>query len=194
MALLLLAPLRSAGQETFGLRAAGGWQGMAGDLGGVFDGAVDFEFSILIPVGQVRVGGGSNIVSLAMDQVESTWSQVRFHALVGYPFARVGPFRPYAEARYTFRRLRPEDDRYFGGEDELLRDFVASGSGFEVVAGTEVALTGRLSLDLSGAVGMFTVSPDLRREGLGEVDSGTSWRLHAGIAWFPTRPVPGGGR
>ena len=110
-----------------------------------------------------------------------------FHGLVGYPLQLGGPFRPYAEARVVFRRLRPEDDRFFGsGEEELLRDFSTTGTGLEGVVGTEVILGPRVSLDFSGALSSFSLDPDLSEEGLGAIDSGSTWRLHAGVSWFPT--------
>ncbi len=183
--LLILGSVPVSAQDGIGFRFAFGWQDMAGDMADVFDGAVDAEASIFFPAGPFRLGGGANMVSLAMDELDATFSQVRFHLLVGYPLRLSGPIRPYVEARYTFRRLRPEDDRYFGGEDEVLRDFVASGSGVEGVLGAEIVVHPRLALDLSTAVSPFSVSPDLTREGLGPYDSGISWRVHAGISWYP---------
>ncbi len=180
-------------QDGVGFRMAFGWHELAGDMGQVFDGTVDAEFSILVPVRWIRVGGGANWASFQVSGEESSFSRLRFHGLLGFPFRVGSNLRPYLEARYTFHRFRPEDDRFFGGEDRLLRDFVASGSGFEGAAGVEVALGARTSLDLSGAVGTFSVSPDLADEGLGPLDSGTSWRLQAGVSWFPTRNPGSGG-
>jgi len=182
-----------AAQDGVGFRMAFGWHELVGEMGDAFDGAVDAEFSILVPVHRIRVGGGANWASFRVSGQESSFSRLRFHGLVGLPF-RLGPrLRPYLEARYTFQRFRPEDDRFFGGEDRLLRDFVASGSGFEGVAGVEIGLGARTSLDLSGAVGTFSVSPDLAEEGLGPLDSGTAWRLQAGVSWFPTHRSGGEG-
>ena len=183
IALLRTGPVGA--QDGIGFRFALGWQGMSGDMGKVFDGAVDAEGSLLFPVGPVRLGGGVNLVSLAMDDLDATFNQVRFHLLVGYPIRVSDWLRPYVEGRYTFRRLRPEDDRFFGGEDELLREFLASGSGVEGVLGAEIVLNPRLAVDFSGALSPFKVSPDLTREGLGPYDSGMSWRIQAGLAWFP---------
>lgn len=183
----------AAAQDGVGFRMAFGWHELAGEMGDAFDGTVDAEFSVLVPVRRIRVGGGANWASFRVSGQESSFSRLRFHGLVGFPF-RVGPrLRPYVEARYTFQRFRPEDDRFFGGEDRLLRDFAASGSGFEGVAGVEIGLGARTSLDLSGALGTFTVSPDLAEEGLGPLDSGTAWRLQAGVSWFPTRRSGGEG-
>jgi hypothetical protein len=167
-------------------RFAFGWQDMSGDMGEVLDGAVDAEFSIMYPVKAIRLGAGANWVSFAMDDFEESWSQVRFHFLVGYPYQVNEWLRPYVEGRATYRRLRPEDDRFYGGEEELLRDFVSSGTGFEGVVGTEFILSRAASIDVSFAGGAFSVSPDLSEEGLGAIDSGLAWRFHVGIAWFPT--------
>jgi len=175
----------SAQLDPLALRFGFGSQQMGGDLGDVLDGAVDAEFSLMVPVGRLRVGGGANWASLKMVDQEASWNKIRFHALVGFPLRLTERFRPYAEARYTFQRLRPEDDRFFGGEERLLRDFVTSGSGFEGVLGTEVTINHSVAVDLSGALGTLSLSPDLSEEGLGPVDSGSTWRLHAGVAWFP---------
>ena len=181
--LAVRAPL--AAQEGLGFHFAFGWQDTAGDLGDVFDPGVDAEFSVTAPVGPVRIGGGANLVSFDVSGQPASFSQVQLHALVAYPFRLTDQIRPYAQARLTHRRLRPEDDRYNGGEDALLRDFVASGWGFEGVVGAMLMLSPRAALDVSGALAPFSVSPDLSAEGLGPVDSGVSLRVHVGISWFP---------
>jgi hypothetical protein len=163
-----------------------GWQDMGGDLGDVYDGAVDAEFSIIYPVKAVRLGGGANWVSFAMDDFDESWSQTRFHLLVGYPFQLSERLRPYVEGRWVFRRLRPEDDRFYGGEEELLRDFSSTGNGLEGVLGTEIILNRAAAIDVAVAGGNVSISPDLSDEGLGEVDSGFAWRVHVGLSWFPT--------
>jgi hypothetical protein len=163
-----------------------GWQDVSGDMGDVLDGAVDAEFSIIHPVKSLRVGAGANWVSFAMDDFEESWNQVRLHLLVAYPFQLTERVRPYVEGRWTYRRLRPEDDRFFGGEEELLRDFVASGSAFEGVLGTEFVLTRAAAIDVAVAGSRFTVRPDLSDEGFENIDSGLAWRLHVGLSWFPT--------
>lgn len=185
-ALSLLSPVGAAAQEeSAGFRLALGWQALGGDIGSSFDGSVDAEFSILIPVSRLRVGGGANWASFAVTGAEASWNQIRFHGLIGIPFRLSETLHPYLEGRWTYRRLRPEDDRFFGGEDELLRDFKSAGHGIEGVAGLAFFLTPRLALDLSAALGSFSVAPDLSEEGLGAVDSGTSWRIHTGVSWFP---------
>ncbi len=174
-----------AQEETTGFRFSFGWQAMGGDMGSTFDGTVDAEFSILIPVWRLRVGGGANWASFDVSGEKESWNQIRFHGLVGMPFQLTEKVHPYLEGRWTYRRLRPEDDRFFGGEDKLLRDFKASGQGFEGVAGLAVFMGPRVALDVSAAFGAFSFSPDLSEEGLGSVDSGTSWRFDAGVSWFP---------
>ena len=183
---LWLAGPAAAQEDPLALRFAFGSQQMAGDLGDALDGAVDAEFTLAFPVGPVRMGGGANWASFEMDDQEASWSQLRFHGLVGYALRLTERFRPYAEARITFRRLRPEDDRYFGAEEEeLLRDFVTSGWGPEGVLGTEITINRAVAIDVSGAVSAFSLSPDLSAEGLGPIDSGQTWRFHIGVAWFP---------
>ena len=182
----LLAGASTAQAQTgphfrFGL----GWQDMSGDMGEVFDGAVDAEFSIIHPVKAVRLGAGANWVSLPMDDFEESWNQIRFHLLVAYPFQLTERIRPYIEGRWIYRRMRPEDDRFFGGEEELLRDFVVSGSSFEGVLGTQYVLNRAAAIDLAVGANPFSVSPDLSDEGLGEVDSGMAWRVHLALSWFP---------
>ncbi len=184
--LLCLVSRAAAQEDSFGFRFAFGWQELGGDIGDPFDGAVDAEFSILVPVSVLRVGAGANWASFAQTGADASWSQVRFHGLVGVPFRLSERVHPYIEGRWTFRHMRPEDDRFFGGEDELLRDFKATGHGLEGVAGVALFLSPRVALDLSAAMGSFGVSPDLGEEGLGPLDSGSSWRLHAGVSWFPT--------
>ncbi len=185
-AAILLGASQVGAQTGPHFRFAFGWQDMSGDMGDVLDGAVDAEFSIMVPARSVRLGAGANWVSFAMDDFEESWNQVRFHLLLGYPYQINEWLRPYAEARATYRRLRPEDDRFYGGEEELLRDFVASGTGFEGVIGTEFILSRAAAIDVSVAGGAFSVSPDLSDEGLGPIDSGFAWRFHVGVAWFPT--------
>jgi hypothetical protein len=176
----------SAQDGPVGFRFAFGSQHMGGDIGDALDRTIDAEFSILVPVRSMRVGGGANWGSFDVVGEEESWSQVRFHLLAGYAYPLTPLLRPYAEARWTYRRLRPEDDRFFGSEEEeLLRDFVAQGGGVEGVLGVEIVLAPKLAIDLSGAFGSFGVSPDLSEEGLGPIDSGTTWRLHAGVTWFP---------
>ncbi len=180
-----------------GFRFAFGWQDVAGDMGENLSGAVDAEFSFFIPVWRLRIGAGANWMSYGMHDFDESWSQIRFHLLAGYHFLPTARIRPYVEGRWTWQRLRPEDDRFYGGEDKILREFVASGPGLEGVAGVEIALGHRWAVDLSGAVGTYTVSPDISEDNpaLTPADSGTPWRLHAGIAWYPIRrAVSGGGR
>lgn len=187
--LLLLAglffPSPSSAQDGVGFRFAFGKQYMEGDLGTALDSGIDAEFSVLVPTGPVRLGGGANWVSYDVVGGRESWSQVGFHFLAGYAITVSESLRPYAEGRYTFRRLRPEGDRYFGGEEVLLGDFVSQGGGFEGVLGVEVVLHQRAAIDLSGAVATVSVSPDLSEEGFGPIDSGMAWRIHAGLTWFP---------
>jgi len=185
VACLLSLPTPVAGQGGAGFHFAFGWQDTAGDLGDVFDGGVDAEFSVTAPAGPLRVGIGANWVSFTVSGQESSFSQVQLHALAAFPIRLSDTFRPYVQARVTHRRLRPEDQRYFGGEDVVLRDFVASGYGFEGVVGAQMFVSRRAAFDVAAALAPFTVSPDLSEEGLGAIDSGVSWRLHAGVSWFP---------
>ena len=178
-------PRALAAQTGPGFRFAFGWQDVAGDMGDVLDGAVDSEFSIMYPVKAVRLGAGANWVSFAMDEFEESWSQVRLHFLVGYPFQVTERLRPYIEGRAVYRRLRPEGDRYFGGPEVLLGDFKASGTSVEGVFGTEFILWPRASIDVSAAINRDSDSPHLSEEGLGAIDSGMAWRFHVGVAWFP---------
>jgi hypothetical protein len=181
---LLAAPMAHA-QGGPHFRFGFGWQDMSGDMGEVMDGAVDAEFSIIHPVKAVRIGAGANWVSFAMDDFEESWNQIRLHLLVGYPIRISETVRPYVEGRWVYRRLRPEDDRFYGGEEELLRDFVVSGQSFEGVLGTEFVLNRAAAIDVAFAANPFSVSPDLSEEGLGEIDSGMAWRVHVGLSWFP---------
>ena len=183
--MVALGATSARGQDGLGLRYTFGWQDVTGDFAEVLDAHVDSEFSILWGFKHVRIGAGANWVSFAMDDVEESWNQIKAHFLLGFPFQVSPGFRPYVEARYTFRRLRPEGDRYFGGEEELLGDFVSSGSGFEAVLGSEFVLGPKWAIDLSGAYGQFSTSPDLSELGLGDINSGGNWRVHAGITWFP---------
>lgn len=185
LATLVIAARPAAGQTGAGFHFAFGWQDTSGDLGRVFDGGVDAEFSVTAPIGPVRVGIGANWVSFDVTGQDSSFSQVQLHALVSYALRLSDTLHPYVQLRGTHRRLRPEDDRYFGGEDVVLRDFVAAGYGVEGVLGLQLFLSPRAALDISGALAPFTVSPDLAAEGLGTADSGTSWRLHTGVSWFP---------
>lgn len=183
--MVALGATPASGQDGLGFRYTFGWQEMVGDFGEVLDSHVDSEFSILYGLKSVRLGAGANWVSFAMDDVEESWNQIKAHFLVGYPFQVNPRLRLYGEGRYTYRRLRPEGDRYFGGEEVILGDFVASGSGFEAVLGSEIVLGPLWAIDLSAAYGHFTTSPDLSELGLGDINSGGSWRVHAGITWFP---------
>ncbi|HSM03872.1 MAG TPA: hypothetical protein VK858_04595 [Longimicrobiales bacterium] len=204
--LLGVVPAGAASQEAgavdrgdgTGFRFAFGWQDVAGDMADNLSGAVDAEFSFFVPVWRLRVGAGANWMSYGMDDYDESWSQIRFHLLAGYHFLPTARIRPYVEGRWTWQRLRPEDDRFYGGEDEILREFVASGPGWEGVAGVEVALGHRWAVDLSGGVGTYSVSPDISKddpESLVPADSGIPWRIHAGIAWYPIRSaLTGGGR
>lgn len=181
---LVLSVAPASAQEGFGFRFGLGWQNPGGDLGEVLDGAVDGEFSLLIPFHFLRIGGGVNWSSLPMDAADASWSQIRYHGLIAVPYRVTDRLRPYVEGRYTYRTFRPEDGRFYGAERQELRDFTPSGGGFEGTLGLEVAVGRSTYLDLSGSVGQFTLSPDLSEEGLGPIDSGTSWRFQAGIAWF----------
>ena len=173
-------------QESLGFRFGFGSQHMVGDLGDVLDSAIDAEFTILYPIRSFRVGGGANWASFEVDTNDASWNQIRFHFLAGYALQLTPLLRPYVEARWTYHRLRPEDDRFFGSEEEeLLRDFVANGSGFEGVLGVEVVLGPRFAVDVAGGAGPFTVSPDLSEEGFGPIDSGSTWRFMLGATWFP---------
>ena len=183
----LLSPLTAAAQErSTGFRFGFGWHDLGGDVGASLDGAVDAEFTVLVPVSFLRVGAGASWASFDVDGAEASWSQVRFHTLVGVPFRLSERVHPYVEGRWTFRHLRPEDDRYFGGEDKLLRDFKSTGHGLEAVGGVALFITPRVAVDLSAAVGSFGISPDLSDQGLGSVDSGVSRRFHVGLTWHPT--------
>ena len=186
-ALLIFAVVPGAhAQDGTHFRFGFGWQDMSGDMGEVLDGAIDAEFSIIYPVKDVRIGGGANWVSFAMDDFDESWNQLRFHLLVGYPFRLSERVVPYIEGRWTYRRMRPEDDRFYGGEEELLRDFNVSGSSFEGVLGTEFVLNRASAVDVSVGLNPFKVSPDLSDEGLGAIDSGMAWRVQVGLSWFPT--------
>jgi len=183
------SPGASRAQQGLAFRFSTGWQDVGGDFGEVLDGHVDAEFSILYGFGSVRLGGGANWVSFAMDDVDNeSWNQFKSHFLVAYPFGLGSSVRAYVEGRLTYRRLRPEGTRYFEGtEEELLGDFVASANGFEGVVGVEIPLGPGWAVDLSGAFGRFTTDVDLSSEGFGPIDSGNTWRLHVGILWFAVR-------
>ena len=181
--ILLGTPL--AAQEGLGFRYAFGDQSYTGDIGDAIGRGTDAEFSILVPFAGFRLGGGANWVSLDTEGEDTSWNQLRFHALVGRAFPISDRIRPYAEARWVFRRLRPEDDRFFGGEERLLRDFAPTASGFEGVLGTEIVMSPRWSIDVSTAWSPFTLSEDLSPEGFPDIDSGAAWRIHAGISWWP---------
>ena len=180
-----VSPGAAQAQRGLGFRFGLGWQEPAGELGRVLDGGLDGEASLLVPIGRFRVGGGASWVSFNVEGEKESWNQVRFHGLVAYPMALTPRIRSYVEGRYTHRRLRPEDDRYHGGEDRLLREFSASGSGFEGVAGLEFVIGAGAALDVAGSMGRFSISPDLSEEGLGPIDDGSTWRVQLGLTWFP---------
>lgn len=184
-AALLLAPGGVHAQDGLGFRFLFGQQSMTGELGEKLDHTVDADFSILWGFSRIRVGGGANWASFKVHDVPESWSQVRFHFLAAYPFELTPWLRPYVEGRYTYRHLRPEGDRYFGGEEELLGDYLAKGGGFQGVAGVELVLHPRLAVDLSVGAGSFKLSPDLSEGGLGAIDSSNNWDFHAGLTWFP---------
>jgi len=186
VSLLLAAPWTAQAQQGVGFRFTGGWQEIGGDYGAVLDGHVDAEFSMLYALSNVRLGFGANWVSFGMDDVDETWSQVKSHFLVGYPFALGSRARGYVEGRLAYRRLRPEGTRFTEDTEELLGDFVAAGRGLEVVAGTEIPFGRHWALDLSGAYSRFSTDNDLSSQGLGPIDSGSTWRVHAGLVVFPT--------
>jgi hypothetical protein len=180
-----------------GFRFNFGWQDVGGDMGENLDQAIDAEFSFFFPVWKLRLGVGANWMSYGMDDIDETWSQIRFHFIAGYHFLPRARVRPYVEGRATWQRLRPEEDRFFGGEEEILGDFLMSGPGVEGVAGVEVPLGNRWAIDLSAALGTYSVSPNIQEydPGLVSADSGTPWRIAAGITWYPLRhPAYGGGR
>ncbi len=184
----LVLPASAMAQTGLGFRYAMGWQDVSGDYGTIFDGATDADFTILYGLSKVRLGGGANFVSFAMDDVnDETWSQITGHFLVAYPFQIVPSVGAYVEGRMVFRRLRPEGTRYsHEGEEEILSDFVVSASGFEGVAGLEVPLDPRWAFEVSASFSRFTTDMDVSSQGLGPIDSGGTWRVHAGITWFPT--------
>lgn len=182
-----LRPSALAGQESStGFRFGFGWQEPGGDLGEVLDGHLDAEFTILVPISFAQIGAGANWSSFNVTGADESWSQIRFHALLGVPFRLSDRVHPYLEGRWTYRHLRPEDDRYFGGGDEVLRDFKAQGHGFSLVTGLAIFVSTRVALDFSGAIETFDIAPDLSDEGLGAVASGSSWRFQTGVSWFPT--------
>ena len=83
----LSIPVSSGAQErSSGFRFGFGWHDLGGDVGAAFGSAVDAEFSILVPVSVLRVGAGANWASFDVSGEETSWSQIRFHALVGVPF------------------------------------------------------------------------------------------------------------
>jgi len=182
---MLALPTSVDAQTGVGFRYAMGWQEIGGDYGTVLDGAYDADFTILYGLSSIRLGGGANFVSFAMDDVNETWNQVTGHFLVAYPFQIVPQLGAYIEGRAVYRRLRPEGTRYTEGTEELLTEFVASASGLEAVAGLEVPLGPRWALEASAAFSRFTTDVDLASQGLGPINSGNTWRLHAGITWFP---------
>jgi len=183
---LLLAPAWAGAQEGIGFRYSMGYQDMGGDYGTVLDGATSADFTILYGLEQIRLGAGANYVSFAMDDIDETWNQILAHFLVAYPFELTPRVGAYVEGRMVYRRLRPEADRFINDTEELLSDFVASAGGFELVAGFEFPMSSRWALETSAAFGRFTTDVDLSSQGLGPIDSGNSWRLHAGVTWFPT--------
>jgi len=181
-----LLPAGLQAQDGVGFRFTGGWQGISGDFGEALDGHYDAEFSMMYSFASVRLGAGASWVSFAMDNVDETWDQNKTHFLVAYPFGLGSSVRAYVEGRLTYRRLRPEGTRYTEHTEEILGDFVASGTGFEAVAGAEIPFGRHWALDLSGAFGRFATNVDLSSQGLGPIDSGSTWRLHAGVVVFPT--------
>lgn len=197
LGLLFLSIAPASAQEGVGFRYTFGQQDISGELGDVFEGGTDAEFSITVPVlSWLRVGGGAGWASLDVDGADESWSRLRFHALAQTGFDLTPRIRPYAEARWAFRRLRPEDDRYFGGGDRLLRDFAASASGFEGLLGVQYALTDRWRVDLAGAWSSWSLDPDLSQEGFGPVSDADAFRWQLGMSWYPLSsraeaPVPG---
>lgn len=188
---LLLSAAPAAAQEALGFRFGMGGQTIGGELGEALDSGVDAEFDILWALERVRLGVGFNWVSVTMDDIDDqSWSKVAGHLLLAWPF-RVGPARSYVEGRFTWRRLRPEDDRFFMEEvaEEELRDFVSSGIGAGAVVGVEIPLGEATFLDLSLGYDAFGLSPNLTEEGLGPIDSGSMVRLHLGVTWFPLAGV-----
>jgi len=187
---LVCVPVASEAQQGLAFRFSGGWQDVGGDYGEVLDGHVDAEFTILYALQSIRLGAGSNWVSFAMDDHDDeSWNQIKGYALIAVPFSLGSSVGAYVEGRLTFRRLRPEGKRYFDEEEEFeeLSDFVAAGNGLEVVAGLEIPLGTGWALDLSGAFGRFGTGTDLSSQGFGPIDSGSTWRLHAGFLWFAVR-------
>lgn len=172
-----------------GFRFNFGWQDVGGDMGESLDGAIDAEFSFFFPVWKVRMGLGANWMSYEMDDFDETWSQIRFHFITAYHFAPTAAIRPYVEGRLTWQRLRPEEDRFFGGEEEILGDFLLSGPGAQALAGVEIPLNTRWTIDLSGSIGAYSVSPDINDYDpeLSSAESGTPWRIAVGVAWYPLR-------
>ena len=181
----LVWPEHVQAQNGLGFRFVFGRQAMTGDLGAEFEPSIDSEFAVLIPAWALRIGGGASYASFRESGADSSWSQIGMHILVTYPLRLTPTLRPYVEARFTFRRLRPEDDRYFGGEDKVLGDYVSSGSGFEGVLGTEFVLNHRAAIDLSLAAGVFSLNRSLGEAGLGDITSGGTWSFHLGMTWFP---------
>jgi len=182
-AMLMAGPV--AAQDGIGFKFNFGWQNVGGDFAPVLDPNVDAEFMIMVPAKSLRIGGGANWVSYSMDDFDESFNQIKFVFLVAYPFQVSESLRPYVEGHYTYRRLRPEDDRFYGGEEVPLRDFVASGSGFELAGGMEFLLSHTTAIDVGATVGRFTVSPDLSDEGFPGVSTGPNWRVSAGFTWFP---------
>jgi len=181
----LVGPVRVHAQNGLGFRFVFGREAMTGDLGTEFDPSIDSEFALLIPLWVLRVGGGASYASFRESGTDSSWSQIGMHLLVMYPVRLTPKLRPYIEARFTFRRLRPEEDRYFGGEEQVLGDYVSSGSGFEAVVGTEFVLHPRAAIDLSASAGVFALNRSLADAGLSDINSGGTWSVHLGMTWFP---------
>lgn len=185
---LATLPDSAQAQTGLGFRYGMGWQDVGGDYGTIFDGAIDADFTILYALTKVRLGGGMNFVSFAMDDFDDqTWSQIMGHLLIAYPFQIAPKLGAYVEGRMVFRRLRPEGTRFFDekGNEELLSDFVVSAGGLETVVGLEVPLGPTWAIDVSAAFSRFTTDMDVSSQGLGSIDSGNTWRIHAGITWFP---------
>jgi Outer membrane protein beta-barrel domain len=181
----LVWPEHARAQNGVGFRFVFGRQAMTGDLGAELDPSTDSEFAILIPAWVLRVGAGASYASFRQSGTDSSWSQIGLQVLVTYPFRLTPKLRPYLEARYTYRRLRPEEDRYFGGEEQVLGDYVSSGSGLEGALGVEFVLHPRAAIDFSATAGRFALSPNLSDAGLGDIDSGGTWSIHFGMTWFP---------
>ena len=139
----LVWPEHVQAQNGLGFRFVFGRQAMTGDLGAEFDPSIDSEFAVLIPVWALRIGGGASYASFRESGADSSWSQIGMHILVTYPLRLTPTLRPYVEARFTFRRLRPEDDRYFGGERMRRAVHVTDQTGVGIDKGALFEMAGR---------------------------------------------------